>query len=132
TAMANGVLVSSATTGGKTTWVWSETDPMATYLATATLGRFDLTVSEVGSIPSYVAVDPQLAKGQVLAKLPEAVQFYESIYGPYPLYAVGAIVDSAKHVGYSLVRQTKPKYPNIHTEKTMVYALSHKWLDDYV
>ena len=30
TAMANGVLVSKATTGGKTTWVWRETEPMAT------------------------------------------------------------------------------------------------------
>ncbi len=29
TAMANGVLVSSATSGGRTTWVWKETDPMA-------------------------------------------------------------------------------------------------------
>ena len=99
TAMANGVLVSSTTSGGKTTWVWKETDPMATYLATATLGKFDLTISKVGNIPSYVAVDPQLAKGQVLAKLPEAVQFYSSIYGPYPFSSVGASVDSAKNVG---------------------------------
>ena len=43
TAMANGVLVSSTTSGGRTTWVWKETDPMATYLATSTLGRFDLS-----------------------------------------------------------------------------------------
>ena len=123
TALANGVLVSSSTTGGKTTWVWKETDPMATYLATATLGRFDLTISNVGSIPSYVAVDPQLAKGQVLSKLPEAVQFYESIYGPYPFNAVGAIVDSAKVVGYSLETQTKPNFPYVPDEATLVHEL---------
>ena len=40
--MANGVLLSHDTTGGKTTWVWRESDPMAPYLATSTLGRFDL------------------------------------------------------------------------------------------
>ena len=90
TALANGVLVSNATSGGTTTWVWRETDPMATYLATTTLGKFDLEISSVGSIPSYVAVDPKLAKGQVLSKLPEVVKFYESIYGPYPFNAVGA------------------------------------------
>ena len=74
TAMANGVLVSSATSGGKTTWVWKETDPMATYLATSTLGVFDLTVSTMANgLPVYVAVDPQLAKGQVLSKLTESV-----------------------------------------------------------
>ena len=100
--MANGVLVSQSTSGGKTTWVWRESDPMAPYLATTTLGKFDLTVSRVGGVPSYVAVDPQLAKGQVLSKLPEAVELYSSIYGPYPFDAVGAIVDAAKVVGYSL------------------------------
>src|SRR6187549_444582 len=53
-------------------------------------------------LPVYVAVDPQLAKGQVLSKLPESVEFYTSLYGPYPFNSVGAIVDSAKVVGYSL------------------------------
>ena len=72
TAMANGVLVSSVTSGGSTTWVWKETDPMATYLATSTLGKFDLTVSTMANgLPVYIAVDPQLAKGQVLSKLTE-------------------------------------------------------------
>jgi len=79
--------------------VWRESDPMAPYLATTTLGKFDLTISKTSAgIPTYVAVDPQLAKGQVLSKLPEAVDFYTSIYGPYPFDAVGAIVDSAKIV----------------------------------
>jgi len=130
TALANGVLVSHASSGGKTNWVWKETDPMATYLATATLGKFDLTVSKVGNIPSYVAVDPQLAKGQVLSKLPEAVQFYSSIYGPYPFNAVGAIVDSAKYVGYSLETQTKPNFPAVPNEATLVHELSHMWFGD--
>src|SRR4029453_7706212 len=71
TAMANGVLVSSNTAAGTTTWVWREDEPMATSLATSTLGRFDLTMSTLpNGVKSYVAVDPQLAKGQVLAKLP--------------------------------------------------------------
>jgi aminopeptidase N len=132
TALANGVLFSRATSGGKTTWVWKETDPMATYLATATLGKFDLEISSVGNIPSYVAVDPQLAKGQVLSKLPEAVQLYESLYGPYPFNAVGAIVDSAKFVGYSLETQTKPNFPYVPDELTLVHEISHMWFGDSV
>jgi hypothetical protein len=47
----------------------------------------------------------------VLSKLVESVEFYSSIYGPYPFNAVGAIVDSAKVVGYSLETQTKPNFP---------------------
>jgi aminopeptidase N len=94
TVMANGVLVSHETSGGRTTWVWRETDPMAPYLATATLARFDLTVSTVAGVPSYVAVDPQLSTGNVFRKLPEIVEVYASIYGPYPFNAVGSIADS--------------------------------------
>jgi aminopeptidase N len=133
TVMANGVLVSHATSGGKTKWVWRETDPMAPYLATATLGKFDLTITTTSTgIPSYVAVDPQLAKGQVLSKLPEAFDFYSSIYGPYPFTATGAIVDSAKVVGYSLETQTKPNFPYVPDEATLVHELSHMWFGDSV
>ncbi len=132
TVMANGRLVSRASSNGRTTWVWSETDPMAPYLATATLGRFDLTISSVSGIPSYVAVDPTLPKGQVLTKLPAIVQFYESIYGPYPFNAVGSIVDDAKIVGYSLETQTKPVYDRMPDETTVAHELSHMWFGDSV
>ena len=133
TAMANGILVSSATNGGSTTWVWKETDPMATYLATSTLGKFDLTVSTMANgLPVYVAVDPQLAKGQVLSKLTQSVEFYSSLYGPYPFNSVGAIVDSAKNVGYSLETQTKPNFPYVPDEATLVHEISHMWFGDSV
>jgi aminopeptidase N len=130
TAMANGVLLSNASSGGTTTWVWRETDPMATYLSTVDIGHFDLTVSSIDGIPSYVAVDPQLAKGQVLSKLPEIVRFYSSIYGPYPFTAVGAIVDSAKNLGYSLETQTKPLFPYVPDEATLAHEQSHMWFGD--
>jgi aminopeptidase N len=132
TVMANGVLVSHATSGGRTTWVWRETDPMAPYLSTATLGRFDLTISTAGGVPSYVAVDPQLSTGNVLRKLPEIVDFYSSIYGPYPFTAAGAIVDSAKVVGYSLETQTKPVFDRVPDETTLAHEQSHMWFGDSV
>jgi aminopeptidase N len=130
TAMANGVLRSQTTANGATTWTWRETDPMATYLATVDIGRFDLTVSSVDGVPTYVAVDPQLAKGQVLAKLPDILRFYSSIYGPYPFTAAGAIVDSAKNLGYSLETQTKPLFPYVPNEATLAHEQSHMWFGD--
>ena len=132
TAVANGVLESSRTTGGKTTWVWNETDPMAPYLATSTIGKFDLTISDIDGIPSYLAIDPQLPKGNVFRLMPDIVRFYESIYGPYPLNAVGGIADSAKNVGYSLETQTKPIYDRSPDELTVAHELSHMWFGDAV
>jgi aminopeptidase N len=132
TAMANGVLESSTTSGGKTTWAWNETDPMAPYLATSTIGKFDLTISQIGSIPSYLAIDPQLPKGNVFRLMPDIVRFYESMYGPYPFNAVGGIADSAKNVGYSLETQTKPVYDRMPDELTVAHELSHMWFGDAV
>ena len=86
TVMANGVLVSQTSTGGETTWLWREGLPMAPNLATATLGRFDVTQDELASgLPVYIAIDPTLSTTSVLKKLPDIVEFYSSIYGPYPL-----------------------------------------------
>ena len=132
TVMANGVLVSHATSGGRTTWVWNETDPMAPYLSTVTLGRFDLSVGTAGGVPSYVAVDPQLSTGNVLRKLPDIVAFYSSIYGPYPFTAAGAIVDSARVVGYSLETQTKPVFDRMPDEITLAHEQSHMWFGNSV
>jgi aminopeptidase N len=133
TVMANGVLVSQTSTGGRTTFVWREGLPMAPYLATATLGRFDLTRYRLPSgLPVYVAVDPTLPTTPVLRKLPAMVRFYSSIYGPYPFDAVGAVVDDAKRVGYSLETQTKPMFDRPPDQATLAHELSHMWYGDSV
>jgi aminopeptidase N len=133
TVMANGVLLSQTSIGGKTTFVWRESLLMAPYLATATLGRFDVTQYRLASgLPVYIAVDPTLSSATVLKKLPEIVDFYSSIYGPYPFDAVGAIVDDAKNVGYSLETQTKPVFDRVPDEATLAHELSHMWYGDSV
>jgi len=133
TAMANGVLVSATSTGGLSSFRWRETLPMAPYLATATLGRFDLTRYRLDTgVPVYIAVDPTLSSAKVLNKLPEIVEFYSSIYGRYPFDAVGAIVDDAPNVGYSLETQTKPVFDRVPDETTLAHELSHMWYGDSV
>jgi aminopeptidase N len=133
TVMANGVLVSQTVSGGKTTFGWREGLPMAPYLATATLGRFDVTQYRLpDGLPVYIAVDPTLSSASVLGKLPDIVAFYSSIYGPYPFDAVGAIVDDAKNVGYSLETQTKPVFDRVPDETTLAHELSHMWYGDSV
>ena len=132
TVMANGVLVSRSVSGRRVTWRWLESDPMSSYLATATIGRFDLTRSSVDGVPSYVAVDSRLGGRKVLRKLPAIVRYYASIYGPYPFDAVGAIVDSAPNVGYALETQTKPVFDSMPDELTLAHELAHQWFGDSV
>ena len=133
TVMANGVLHSHVTNdGGWTTWRWVEDDPMSTYLATVTLGRFDLTQYKIDGIPTYVAVDPQLSKGNVLRKLPAIVRYFSALYGPYPFTAAGAIVDDAPGVGYALETQTKPIFDVMPSTWTLVHETAHMWYGDSV
>jgi aminopeptidase N len=133
TVVANGVLVDHTTSGARSTFVWRERDPMAPYLATTTLGRFDLTRYTVdGRIPAYVAVDSTLTNRAVLDKIPSIVDYFSSIYGSYPFDAVGAIVDDAPDVGYSLETQTKPVFDHMPSEATLAHELSHQWYGDAV
>jgi hypothetical protein len=59
-AVANGVLVDRSTRGGRTTWAWDAREPMASYLATATVGEFDLRSYRVGGVRYWDALDPDL------------------------------------------------------------------------
>jgi aminopeptidase N len=133
TALANGVLLKQWSVGGKRTFVWREHLPMAPYLATATLGRFNFTQYRLPNrLPVYIAVDPKLTGAEVLDKLPAMVALYSSIYGPYPFDAIGAIVDDAPDVGYALETQTKPVFDSMPDEATLAHEISHMWYGDSV
>jgi aminopeptidase N len=134
TAMGNGVLAGRFSHHGRTTWVWHEGFPMATYLATATNGRFELTQTRVDGIPVYDAVDPTLSEelGPLLDEVPDIVRFFSALYGPYPFDAAGAIVDDAPDVGYALESQTKPNFAFVPDEATLVHELAHQWFGDAV
>jgi aminopeptidase N len=134
TAVANGRLVSKITRKGTTTWSWRAGDPMAPYLATATLGTFSLTTSDVDGIPSYVAVDPsqEAAAAPALATLPDILRYFTGLIGPYPFDTVGAIVDDAPEVGYALESQTRPVFDRAPDDVTLAHELVHQWFGDSV
>jgi aminopeptidase N len=135
TAVGNGALVDQSTGGGRSTFSWREDYPMAPYLATITLGRFVVTTGSTPTgIPTYVAVDPVQASSasSTLRKLPSMVSFLEALYGRYPFETVGAIVDDAPELGYSLETQTKPVFDDAPDEATLLHELSHMWFGDAV
>jgi aminopeptidase N len=137
--LASGELVSNTTSGTTTTWKWREAEPMATYLATASLGLFDITQSKGPDGQNiYVAVDPaydaanQATIDTTLTRIPEILTFLESLYGPYPFSAAGAIVDVAPTVGYALETQTKPNFPLPPDSVTLSHETAHQWFGDSV
>jgi len=59
-AVANGVLKDKRTKHGWTTWTWDAKEPMASYLATATIGQFDLRSYQHNGVRYWDAFDPDL------------------------------------------------------------------------
>ncbi|MET1133859.1 MAG: M1 family aminopeptidase [Aeromicrobium sp.] len=59
-AVANGRLVGVRRHRGTDTWTWVARDPMASYLATATIGQFNLDHRRVDGIDYWDAIDPSL------------------------------------------------------------------------
>lgn len=58
--VANGSLAGVQRHRGKTTWTWVARDPMASYLATATIGQFNLDHRRVDGVSYWDAIDPSL------------------------------------------------------------------------
>ncbi|MGW4566189.1 M1 family metallopeptidase [Streptomyces sp. NPDC004561] len=134
TAVANGVLLGQRTANGRTTFRWRETQPMAAYLATATIGTFQVQrYTTPDGIQVYNAVDPREAHAAapVLKQLPSVLDWESKLFGPYPFRAAGAIVDHAK-VGYALETQTRPLYDAAPDISTLVHESAHQWFGDSV
>ncbi|MFG2383413.1 M1 family metallopeptidase [Streptomyces avermitilis] len=136
TGVSNGRLISTRDKGGQTITHWREKKPMATYLATATIGRFDVKTGRTpAGTPIYVAVDPVLANSSsvdVYAVTAEATDYWSQIFGPYPFEETGAIVDDMPEAGFSLEVQSKPAYSAVRDESTIVHELAHQWFGDSV
>ncbi|MFI1354734.1 M1 family metallopeptidase [Streptomyces sp. NPDC020898] len=135
TAVANGVFLGQKTAGGRTTFRWRQTEPMAAYLATATVGKFKVEQYTTPSgIKVYNAVDPReaAASAAVLKKLPSVLEWEAKLFGPYPYRAAGAIVDRAPQVGYALETQTRPVYDRAPALSTLVHESAHQWFGDSV
>lgn len=133
-AVANGKLEARKRHRRRTTYVWSEDSPMATYLATATIGRFEVSRSRADGIHSYIAVDPteSAAAAAVLAKSAAILDLYGRRFGEYPFSQTGAIVDHAPSVGYSLETQTRPLFDGAPDQVTLAHELAHQWFGDDV
>jgi aminopeptidase N len=139
-AVANGLPPQDPVTeDGWTTWYWDAPDLQASYLTTATVGDFEARPVYYSSsgIPILDYLDTKLstnARNTSLASLGQQVamlDFFESIYGPYPFNSYGAIVDNDS-VGYALETQTRPIYSGVANLGTVAHEAAHMWLGNAV
>ena len=139
TAVANGLPAGAPKTkAGWTTWTWRASDPMSSYLSTASVGDYALSrdVSPDG-LPIINAIDdgvtgaPLAETAAALALQPQMITFLEAQFGRYPFESFGAIVDDDS-VDYALETQTRPVYSEVADENTVVHELGHQWFGNSV
>jgi aminopeptidase N len=136
TAIANGEQAGAPTTsGGKTTFVWREKHPMASYLATMTTGKFDVrTGVSPSGIPIYAAVDPAFRGSLDTLYTVSGVitDYWATLFGPYPFSSTGGVVDNHS-AGYALENQTKPIYGGFSPDAGVIaHELAHQWFGNSV
>ncbi|MEU5882583.1 M1 family metallopeptidase [Spirillospora sp. NPDC047279] len=152
-AVTNGVLRSQkdraatfsrrAAAAQATVFQWHEDSPMASYLTTLDIGKWQVKTGRTPlGTPNYTAVDPVL-----LASQPNAVDFFfdttneatdlwTRTWGPYPFNTAGAIADDARFndqpLGFSLETQGKPVYSAVRDTTTIAHEMAHMWFGDSV
>jgi aminopeptidase N len=138
---ANGLLIETNNLPGPlTTTVWEASDPMATYLATVNIGDFVIQQS-VGPnallIRNYFPVDLADSLTATFAPTADMIAFFETIFGPYPFEAYGAVVVDSP-LRFALETQTLSLFGRevavgrADTENVIAHELSHQWFGNSV
>jgi aminopeptidase len=91
--VANGRLVDRRVRASRTTWVYEQAEPMATYLATVQIGRYDQQTHEA-VVPLHSAVPSRLRRSAAhdLAGQPQMLIEFQDMFGPYPFSDYTAVV----------------------------------------
>jgi aminopeptidase N len=91
--VANGVLESTRRRSGSVVWKHVEDAPMATYLATVQIGRYE-TVESGGSVPIRTVFPAGAASASVgaFARQSQMMDLFVRLFGPYPFASYTAVI----------------------------------------
>lgn len=149
--VCNGMLVSRHAKSSRETWVFEQSEPMATYLASVQIGRYDLRPlvfhthppahragrqedAERSIVPQFLAAPPALmAPAQTaLARQGQMMETFESCFGPYP-FATYTVVVPDDELEIPLEAQSLsvfgPNHLNLgwESQRLVAHELAHQW-----
>ena len=136
--VCNGKLVARSRKSSRATWVYEQVEPMATYLATVQIGRYDRVPLHVDAthhrVPQFVAVNPEMAVDalQGLRRQPDMMRTFEDCFGPYPFAEYTSVV-TEDELEIPLEAQTVSIFGRNHmrdawdSQRLIAHELSHQW-----
>ncbi|MGZ4592837.1 MAG: M1 family metallopeptidase [Actinomycetes bacterium] len=134
TVVANGLLVDRRSGASRTTWVYDQRQPTATYLATVQIGRYERRELGDGDVPQHLFRPARLnalcehdfgRRGQMLA-------VFSELFGPYPFGAYSVVVtDDELEIpleaqGMSVFGANHVDGARSH-ERLVAHELAHQW-----
>ena len=135
TAAANGSLSSvDSTQADQTTFTWDHPYPMATYLAVAAVGEYEvIETSSPAGIPirHYVFSDLRPLFEQQASITGEVLDWMSAQFGEYPFESFGFV--TTRLVSQASETQTRVILPEtMINEETIVHEIAHMWFGDWV
>ncbi|MFI1719164.1 M1 family metallopeptidase [Streptomyces litmocidini] len=135
--LSNGVRTARRTEpDGRVTTVWHTPEPMASYLATVVIGRYETTTATaLGTVPVLTAAEPPAVAGSAALRkeVPGILARQVKRFGPYPFSAAGVVVTGNKSLDYALETQSRPLFPaDSFDRSTLVHEQAHQWFGDSV
>lgn len=148
--ICNGVLVSRHAKASRETWVFEQAEPMATYLATVQIGRYDLRPlafqthdpahradaphGSRGPVPQYIAAPPAImaSAAAALARQGQMMESFEACFGPYP-FANYTVVVADDDLEIPLEAQSLAVFGPNHLsqqwndQRLIAHELAHQW-----
>ncbi len=134
---ANGLPGEVTADGVRRTYEWRTDDPMASYLVTVVIARFD---EEFESGPGDLPIRNYFQKGvseearAAFDRIPEMIEAFSELFGPYPFETYGAIVIDANMP--ALETQTRSTFGvgivEGVGEVVAAHELAHQWFGNVV
>lgn len=139
-AVANGNLVDKTSDGSRSTFVWEQTEPMASYLTQVLTGVFELvdTVASNGLPLSNAFVAGPVAgydRDLLLDATSEQLEFFEELFGPYPFSQYGLAITEGLF-GVAMEQQGRSLFGVDAADSgylsVFAHELAHQWFGNQV
>lgn len=132
--VSNGILAESRRGASATTWVYEQREPMAAYLATVQLGRYQARQVSDAPVPITMVLPERMARRyeNAFRRQREMLHYFAATFGDYP-FASYTVVVSEDELEIPLEAQglsvfgsnfLKPGWDN---ERLVAHELAHQW-----
>nr|WP_084206685.1 M1 family metallopeptidase [Segniliparus rugosus] len=138
-AVCNGKLVGRKAKSSQTIWTYEQAEPMAPYLASLQIGRYELATMSEDPVPDRIAAPADLARklAPSFGRHPQMVRVFSELFGPYPFAEHTAVV-TADELEIPIEAQGMSVFgaqfvgKGRDAERLVSHELAHQWFGNSV